>query len=72
MNMSKVTYLRRFNLGDYQHEEFSAEVTMEEGESFAEAHEALGKLRKLFTVNSTKYIAEKNKASKAVEELKNA
>ncbi len=67
MNVSKVSCLRRFNLGDYQHEEFYCEVSLEEGESFKEAHEALGKARKLFEVNSTQYIAKKLAAQKGGE-----
>lgn len=67
MNVSKVSYLRRFNLGDYQHEEFHCEIQLEEGESFKEAHEALTKARKLFTVNSAKYLAAKKDAENAKE-----
>lgn len=61
MHVSKVSYLRRYNLGDYQHEEFNIEIQLEESEGFKEAHEALQKARKLFTVNSTKYLHEKTK-----------
>lgn len=30
MKCSRIKYLRRFNLGDYQHEEFEVEYVMEE------------------------------------------
>lgn len=67
MHVSKVSYLRRYNLGDYQHEEFNIEIQLEESEGFKEAHEALTKARKLFTVNSTKYMAAKRDAENAKE-----
>lgn len=55
MQVSKVYYLRRFNLGDFQHEELSCEVSLEVGDKNT-ADEAMKLARKTCVENSTKYL----------------
>ena len=61
MNISKVSYTRKFNLGDYQHEEFTVEVSFDQEEGFKDAHEALINTRKLIVANTQKYLQAKKK-----------
>lgn len=55
MQVTKASYSRRFNLGDYQHEDLSCEVALEVSDKNT-ADEAMKLARKTCVENSTKYL----------------
>lgn len=55
MQVTKVSYSRRFNLGDYQHEDLLCEVALEVGDK-STADEAMKLARATCVGNSTKYL----------------
>lgn len=64
MKPSKIKYLRRYNLGDYQHEEFEVEYVFDELAGDESAPKAFMKAREDVNKCSTAYIKWQKEQSK--------
>ena len=67
MKIDRITYSRKFNLGQYESEDIGVEVSIEDGEDLVQAEKALQAARKLIIKNSTPYL-KKLKASQKGKE----
>lgn len=65
MNLSRVVYSRRFNLGEYRSEEITLEYTFEVGEETS-ATDVILKARDEVAKNSTAYLQEKARKEKGL------
>lgn len=63
VNLSKIVYNRRFNLGDYQHEDITVEYAFEIGDKTT-LEEAILKVRQGVAVSNTLYLRQKQQNKK--------
>ncbi len=56
MELNKFSYLRRFNLGNYEHEELTLEVSFDQGIKIEAIDAEIKQVRKIVNSNSTEFL----------------
>lgn len=64
MQLQKFTIMKRYNLGNYEHEELSLDVGFSEGVTIEQADVEMRKARKLLEANSSVRIKEREEKAK--------